>query len=142
MTMHLVRGMSTIRTSKPKEKKLTRIQQETLVQDHKDFNKRMRQIHAHELQMTFNEYVDYTRGIYKPKTTKSTNSEAYKPAESVCRETPRIPSLSNGMRGIAAKKEPLKYTGTLIKGIATMHKSNAVPVINDVQAKEISEMSR
>ena len=31
-----------------------------------------------------------------------------------------------GMR----KKEPMKYTGDLIQGIATMHKSNAVPVIN------------
>ena len=28
------------------------------------------------------------------------------------------------------KRESLKYTGTLIKGIATMHKSNAVTVIN------------
>ena len=35
-----------------------------------------------------------------------------------------------------------EYTGTLIKGIATMHKSNAVPVINKEQAVEISEMRR
>lgn len=35
-----------------------------------------------------------------------------------------------------------EYTGTLIKGIATMHKSNAVPVINKEQAIEISEMRR
>ena len=41
-----------------------------------------------------------------------------------------------------AKKEPQKYTGTLIKGIATMHKSNAVPVINEQQAKDISSMRR
>jgi len=34
------------------------------------------------------------------------------------------------------------YTGTLIKGIATMHKSNAVPIINDEQAVEISKMRR
>lgn len=142
MTMHLVRGMSTVRTSKPKEKKLTRIQQEKLVQDHKDFNKRMRQIHAHELQMTFDEYVDYTRGVYKPKTTKSTKSETYKPAEGFRRETPHFPSLSNGMQGIAAKKEPMKYTGTLIKGIATMHKSNAVPVFSDEEAVDISKMRR
>jgi len=30
----------------------------------------------------------------------------------------------------------------LIKGIATMHKSNAVPVLNDEQAIEISKMRR
>lgn len=40
------------------------------------------------------------------------------------------------------RKESLKYTGTLIKGIATMHKSNAVPVINDEQMKDISRMRR
>jgi hypothetical protein len=34
------------------------------------------------------------------------------------------------------------YTGTLIKGIATMHKSNAVPIINEKQAIEISKMRR
>ena len=34
------------------------------------------------------------------------------------------------------------YTGTLIKGIATMHKSNAVPIINEEQAVEISKMRR
>lgn len=39
-------------------------------------------------------------------------------------------------------KSENKYTGTLIKGIATMHKSNAVPVINKEQATEISNMRR
>ena len=40
------------------------------------------------------------------------------------------------------KHESLKYTGTLVKGIATMHKSNAVPVINEEQMKDISRMRR
>ncbi len=40
------------------------------------------------------------------------------------------------------KRESLKYTGTLVKGIATMHKSNAVPVINEEQMKDISRMRR
>ena len=40
------------------------------------------------------------------------------------------------------KKESPKYTGTLIKGIATMHKSNAIPVINEEQAKDIARMRR
>lgn len=41
-----------------------------------------------------------------------------------------------------AKKESMKYTGTLVKGIATMHKSNAVPVIDEQQAKELASMRR
>jgi len=41
-----------------------------------------------------------------------------------------------------AKKDSMKYTGTLVKGIATMHKSNAVPVIDDEQAKDLARMRR
>jgi hypothetical protein len=34
------------------------------------------------------------------------------------------------------------YTGTKIIGIGTMHKSNAVPIFSDDEAKEISSMRR
>ena len=37
---------------------------------------------------------------------------------------------------------PKVYTGTKVKGIATMHKSNAVPVFSDEEAVEISKMRR
>ena len=37
---------------------------------------------------------------------------------------------------------PKVYTGTMVKGIATMHKSNAVPVFSDEQAVDISKMRR
>ena len=40
------------------------------------------------------------------------------------------------------KKEPMQYTGTLVKGIATMHKSNAVPVISQEEATDIANMRR
>jgi hypothetical protein len=39
-------------------------------------------------------------------------------------------------------KEPNVYTGTKVKGIATMHKSNAVPVFSDEEAIDISRMRR
>lgn len=55
--------------------------------------------------------------------------------------TAHIKSVDTGM-ACATKKEPQKYTGTLIKGIATMHKSNAVPVLNDQDAIDISRMRR
>ena len=41
-----------------------------------------------------------------------------------------------------AKIESKKYTGTLIKGIGTMHKSNAIPVINEEEAKDLARMRR
>lgn len=41
-----------------------------------------------------------------------------------------------------ARKESMKYTGTLVKGIATMHKSNAIPVIDKQQAEDLARMRR
>ena len=54
---------------------------------------------------------------------------------------PRIPSL-NSAGGNATVPAPKVYTGTMVKGIATMHKSNAVPVIDQKQAEEIARMRR
>ena len=46
------------------------------------------------------------------------------------------------IKGDCTKQEPMKYTGTLVKGIATMHKSNAVPVISQEEATDIANMRR
>ena len=55
--------------------------------------------------------------------------------------TAHIPSRNTG-DGIATTKQIPQYTGTMIKGIGTMHKSNAVPIFSDEQAVEISRMRR
>ena len=55
--------------------------------------------------------------------------------------TEKIKSLNTGL-GWAAKPAAKIYTGTKVKGIATMHKSNAVPVFSDQEAIEISSMRR
>lgn len=56
---------------------------------------------------------------------------------------PRIPSLNGGVDSGPALKAPDKiYTGTKIKGIGTMHKSNAVPIFSDDEAVEIASMRR
>jgi hypothetical protein len=55
--------------------------------------------------------------------------------------TAHIPSL-NTVGGVAALAPPKVYTGTKVKGIATMHKSNAVPVFSDEEAIDISKMRR
>jgi hypothetical protein len=54
---------------------------------------------------------------------------------------PRIPSLNSGA-GVATLAPAKVYTGTKVRGIATMHKSNAVPVFSDEEAIEISRMRR
>ena len=58
------------------------------------------------------------------------------------RETRHIPSLDTGHRGAVRTAEIPKYTGTKIKGIGTMHKSNAVPIFTDDEAKDIASMRR
>jgi len=55
--------------------------------------------------------------------------------------TAHIPSRDSG-GGNATLPPPKVYTGTKVLGIATMHKSNAVPVFSDEQAVDISKMRR
>lgn len=50
--------------------------------------------------------------------------------------------LTNGIAGNGSKKEAKVYTGDYIMGIATMHKSNAVPITSGEQAIEVSQMRR
>ncbi len=57
-------------------------------------------------------------------------------------DTARNIQSLNSDKVFTEKRESLMYTGTLVKGIATMHKSNAVPVIDEEQMKDISRMRR
>ena len=54
--------------------------------------------------------------------------------------TAHIKSVNTG--GNAVLRPNPVYTGTKVKGIATMHKSNAVPVFSDEEAIDISKMRR
>ena len=53
-------------------------------------------------------------------------------------KTPSLPFTA----GPCTKAESKIYTGTKVKGIGTMHKSNAVPIFSDEEAKDISKMRR
>lgn len=44
--------------------------------------------------------------------------------------------------GSTAARPNLAYTGSSMIGVATMHKSNGVPIFNDTHAKEVSSMRR
>ena len=68
------------------------------------------------------------RGHYSLKIPEGRNTTAH------------IKSVDTG--GNATLKAPNVYTGTKVKGIATMHKSNAVPVFSDEDAIDISRMRR
>lgn len=77
------------------------------------------------------------------KRKKAMNSEVWKPSPMIHRgsDQPKIPSLPF-TGGTCAMPAPKVYTGTKVKGIATMHKSNAVPVFSDEEAVDISKMRR
>jgi hypothetical protein len=57
------------------------------------------------------------------------------------RNTKHIPSLDSGI-GTTSLAPSKVYTGDAIIGIATMHKSNAVPVFKKQDAEDISNMRR
>lgn len=76
---------------------------------------------------------------YEPKTkVKAKVPKAPKPFR---RTTPVIPSLGTH-QGDCSRKRQQTYTGTSMMGIATLHKSNAVPVFSAEDAVEISRMRR
>ena len=54
--------------------------------------------------------------------------------------TAHIKSVDTG--GNAVLKPSKIYTGTKVKGIATMHKSNAVPIFSNEEAHDIATMRR
>ena len=57
------------------------------------------------------------------------------------RETPRVESQDTGWVACVRVKDN-EYTGTKIKGIGTMHKSNMVPIFSNQEADDISKMRR
>lgn len=81
---------------------------------------------------------------YEPKKTvkKVFKTWEYKLSVPPGRTTSHdIPSRSTGENG-GTKKETMQYTGTKMLGIGTLHKSNAVPVFSDHEAKEMARMRR
>lgn len=67
---------------------------------------------------------------------------AYKLTAPAGRETPRLPSRGAADHSGSTAPVTKVYTGDKVLGIATMHKSNAVPVFRAEDAVEISKMRR
>jgi hypothetical protein len=76
-----------------------------------------------------------------PPPPKPTGTLVIKRSPPPGRETPYIASRDTGWVP-CVKHQDQAYTGTKVKGIGTMHKSNAVPIFSDDEAKDISKMRR
>lgn len=115
MTMHLIRGMSSLNTKKRKPSKSKRLE-------------KAREEHEAWLKILG---VKGTKSDYRYEIPDyRENAPTVKTSDNIC---------SNG-----TKKESAKYTGTEIAGIATMHKSNAVPIRRDDKqgAIDVASMRR
>lgn len=83
------------------------------------------------------------KAMSKPATKPFTISKPnLSPSIPPGRETQRAPSLNSWVTGAVNVKQTQQYTGDKIIGIGTMHKSNAVPIFSDQEAKDISTMRR
>jgi hypothetical protein len=134
----MIHGVNTLNTRKPKFKMTKAITAQWQL-DWREHNAWLKRQHLPKI--SFEEYCDSRLGKAKkskhvPMTTLTTKT-VYR------RETPYIPSLSNYSNGTTKRVEPRVYSGerTLL-GIATMHKSNMVPVFSQEEATEISRMRR
>lgn len=80
---------------------------------------------------------------YEPKNpVKVKTAKPLAQPKPFIRETPKYPSLMT-MQGSCTKPIHGKvYTGTAMKGIGTLHKSNAVPIFTDEEARDQASMRR
>jgi hypothetical protein len=89
---------------------------------------------------TLEQYKKYRSGKQRPFRGKAIPKSPFE-ATGLRRESPKIPSGDTYSTFVAPKKE-MKYTGDRLLGIATMHKSNMVPVFSQESAEEIAKMRR
>lgn len=111
----------------------------TIIYTHQRSRKRKPTAKQRELAREWEELV----AKYAPKSKTKGEKLALESLQSkpYRRETPQYPSL-NSNDYVAYKKETLQYTGDKMKGIGTLHKSNAVPIFTDEEAKDQAAMRR
>ena len=141
MTMHLMTGYSSLRTRKykPVMTKANIAKWEKGLVDHNRQCKRMG-----EPKLNFEQYVDYCHGI-SPKRDLRRDRSTYRPKQTNYRPQVEYPSAPMSATCDTSKKESMRYTGERrLLGIATMHKSNAVPIFADDKqhAIDIARMRR
>jgi hypothetical protein len=81
---------------------------------------------------------------WQPLPVKAT-SGAYAPEKDVpTRETgnKNVKSLDVWVTGTLSKKESPVYSGSAMKGVGTLHKSNGIPVFSDEEIIDLARMRR
>lgn len=140
MTMHMVKGIYLPKKSKKKKEKVSYSQLEL---EWRKYNKEMRKNYTHHLQCaTLDDYIQYRSG--KNKKYKKEFKE-YVPPKTYVRNEQEYASLKEtptDSPSACSKPERKEYSGDYLVGIATMHKSNMVPVGKGDDPKNYSTMRR
>jgi len=84
----------------------------------------------------------YARWGISDNTKISRSNKEYQMKTDYRDKDKHVPSISNTTQVLCSKKPSKTYTGHLVKGIATLHKSNAVPIIDEEYMKEVARMRR
>jgi hypothetical protein len=130
--MHLL-GPAYTTTNNRKRKSKSVTVTAKYAQEFLDYNKQIKKLGVKP--KTFDEYVAYRQGRYNP-TLRGTKMPEY----NVSDHRQKYPSQVD--TGVTFAKKPNVYTGERLVGIATMHKSNSVPVFSQEDAIEIARMRR
>ncbi len=141
MSMHLEGPYLTTLSTKKTKTKITKAKQAELETGWKERNKMLKSIGLPK--ESFEQYMEWVFG--QGKKTKTSTNVAIQPKAIVrttttTKTTPVLPA--EWYKGATAAKESKVYTGDKMIGVATMHKSNMVPVFSDDSAKDISKMRR
>jgi hypothetical protein len=95
-----------------------------------------------QLEQSWNELKRKYHVEPSKKSLPQSTVSGYKLTVPVGRESKHYPSLDTGLANATKPIEGKRYTGNNIIGIGTLHKSNAVPIFSDQEAKEIAKMRR
>jgi hypothetical protein len=148
MTMHLMSHAYSTINSRKRKPKMTKANIAKWTEECRQHNKLMKRIDSSR--KTLEEYIDYIHGIapkrnplkdWKPMEVKTNYFQEQSKKHREMYPSAKINTYSGGCN----KREPLYYTGERkLLGIATMHKSNAVPIFADdkQQAIDIARMRR
>ena len=108
--------------------------------EHRKHNRDMREINCDHLTKTFEEFVEYKYG----RRNRVTNAELECDPHATPlyrRPETHIPSMNSGCM-VAEKRGENTYTGDVVQGLGTMHKSNTTVVLNKDVARDLATMRR
>lgn len=145
MTMHLEGPWLTTTSTKQLEFKMTKAKRSELEQRWRDRNNNLKSMGLKK--ESFEEFLSFVFGratkTKEPVKPLAALLQPKKPYVDPNRDTSKYLSLNGGIdTASATKTAPKVYTGTKVKGIGTMHKSNAVPIFSDEDAVAIATMRR